>query len=595
MKSVALYARVSTEAQVQKSTIDSQLAALKSKTEADGHTVLPDDVYTDDGYSGASLIRPALERLRDRVAGGGLDILYVHSPDRLARRYAYQVLLLDEFANHDLQVHFIHGPTGQTPEDELLVQVQGMIAEYERAKIIERHRRGKIHQAKQGLVNVLSSAPYGFLYVPKTSDEPARYEVLLHEAAIVRKLFEGFVHDQKSIGQLKRELEEQQIPTRTGKSYWDRATIWGILRNPAHMGRAAFGKTEAIEARKLLRPIRGRRAIPRRAKSSYGDKPKEEWIYIDVPPLVSEELFEAAALQLERNRRLSARNARGKRYLLQGLTVCAVCGYAYYGKTVSRATAKGKQRWAYYRCVGSDAYRFGGKRVCQNKQVRVDQLDGYVWQLVRELLENPERMQEEWSRRNEADGVLVKLRQQQQEAQRQLTTNERTMKRLLDAYEAEVLTLAELTNRSQRVRARIERAKGALTKAEEQLSKTVEVSALLSRLEEFAERLSSNLKEIEWEEQRQLLRMLVSRVEIGEQEATVVYRLPQARGSGGFVPDPSPPQDEHFSDEKSLHLRRRRNFAASGERLPARGVRSMVRAGGQAASARRGLRSALRR
>ncbi len=138
MRTIALYARVSSEQQAQQATIESQIAALRQRAEADGHLVLPNDIYTDEGFSGATLIRPALERLRDRVAEGAVEMLYVHSPDRLARRYAYQVLLLDEFKSRGVQVVFLLGPSGQSAEDELLVQVQGMIAEYERAKILER-------------------------------------------------------------------------------------------------------------------------------------------------------------------------------------------------------------------------------------------------------------------------------------------------------------------------------------------------------------------------------------------------------------------------------------------------------------------------
>ena len=190
MKTVALYARVSSEQQTQQATIDSQIAETKERAQNDGYTVLPGDIYSDDGYSGATLVRPALERLRDRVAEGAIDIVYVHSPDRLARRYAYQVLLLDEFSRHGAATVFVHGPAGESAEDQLLVQVQGMIAEYERAKIMERCRRGKLHQARQGSVNPLSGAPYGYLYISKTETEPARYEPIPHEAKVVRQIFE---------------------------------------------------------------------------------------------------------------------------------------------------------------------------------------------------------------------------------------------------------------------------------------------------------------------------------------------------------------------------------------------------------------------
>jgi len=400
MKSVALYARVSSEQQAQQATIESQVVALRQRAQADGHIVLPNDIYTDDGFSGATLVRPALERLRDRVAEGGIETLYVHSPDRLARRYAYQVLLLDEFRVRGVQVVFLLGPSGQSAEDELLVQVQGMIAEYERAKILERSRRGKLHRARQGLVNSLSGAPYGYLYVRKSEGAPASYRVLLHEAKVVRRIYDSLVHEQQSIGQIVRELNLEKVPTRRGASRWDRATVWAILQNPAYMGKAAYGKTETTERGKLLRPIRTKPIVPRHAKSAHVDRPPEQWIYVDVPAIVSNDLFEAAHAQLERNKRFAARNARGQRYLLQGLTVCGNCGYAFYGKLVSPSAAKHKpRRHSYYRCVGADSYRFAGGRICHNPQVRVDQLDEHVWNSVCALLQDPVRLLEEWSSR----------------------------------------------------------------------------------------------------------------------------------------------------------------------------------------------------
>jgi len=144
--------------------------ALRERIEAEGHLLLPTDEYVDEGFSGGTLQRPALERLRDRVAEGGVDRLYVHSPDRLVRRYAYQVVLLDEFASQRVEVVFLQGPQGDRPEDALLVQVQGVIAEYERAKILERNRRGKRHRVRTGLVNPLSGAPYGYQYVRRTEE-----------------------------------------------------------------------------------------------------------------------------------------------------------------------------------------------------------------------------------------------------------------------------------------------------------------------------------------------------------------------------------------------------------------------------------------
>ncbi len=201
----------------------------------------------DNGYSGATLIRPALERLRDVAAAGGIDQVYVHCPDRLARNYAHQVLLLEEFLRAGVEVVFLNREVGQTPEDQLLLQVQGMIAEYERAKILERSRRGKRHGAQVGKVSVLAGAPYGYRYVTKHEGAgEASFEIVWEEARVVRQVFEWVGRDRCTIGEVRRRLEAARERTRTGKTVWDRATIGGMLKNPAYKGEAAFGKT-AIE------------------------------------------------------------------------------------------------------------------------------------------------------------------------------------------------------------------------------------------------------------------------------------------------------------------------------------------------------------
>jgi site-specific DNA recombinase len=349
------------------------------------------------------------------------------------------------------------------------------------------------------------------------------------------------------------------------------------------MGRAAFGKTEAAERGKLLRPIRIKNPIPRRAKSTYRDKSPEEWIYIDIPAIVSAELFAAASEQLERNRRLSQRNARGKRYLLQGLVVCAKCGYAYYGKTVSRSSAKGKDKWGYYRCIGTDSYRFAGGRICDNKQVRVEQLDGYVWESVCSYLQDPDLLVEEWSRRGASNGAQAELRLQRDEAARILKNQERSLQRLLDAYEAGVLELDELTARSRHVRARVERARLELQEAENRLSKVIEIHEVIGRLEVFRNQVSHRLDELGWEERRQIIRMLVSRVEIDDEGATVVYRVPSVRGGSPLSQGSS--RRDAGSDE-SLHLCGRRDFASFGKHLSARSAGQVGDSGSQASCAR---------
>jgi len=259
---------------------------------------------------------------------------------------------------------------------------------------MERSRRGKRHGAQVGKVSVLSGAPYGYRYVSKQEgDGEARYEIVWEEAHVVRHVFEWVGRDRCSIGEVSRRLQAAGERTRTGKTVWDRGTIHDMLKNPAYKGEAAFGKTAIEPLRPRLRAQRGRPLQPKRPYS-YHDVPAEQWMSIAVPALVDADLFESVAEQLQENRAHARVGQRGTRYLLQGLITCACCGYAYYGKQISPSARKHHERsYAYYRCIGTDAYRFGGVRICSNKQLRTDLVDEAVWEEVCRLLQHPERLQ----------------------------------------------------------------------------------------------------------------------------------------------------------------------------------------------------------
>jgi site-specific DNA recombinase len=229
----------------------------------------------------------------------------------LARKYASQVLLVDEFRRAGVEVVFLNRALGQSPEDDLLLQVQGMIAEYERAKIIERHRRGKRHAAPSGAVNVLSGAPYGYRYVTKyEGGGQARYEIIPDEARVVRQVFAWVGHDRLPIGEVCRRLTQAGEVTRTGKTVWDRSGVWGLLKNPAYQGVAAFGKTRLEPLRPRLRAQRNRPIQPRRAVSTRDVAP-EDWIAIPVPALVEPAVFTAVQEQLQANKRHARQSRRG--------------------------------------------------------------------------------------------------------------------------------------------------------------------------------------------------------------------------------------------------------------------------------------------
>src|SRR6266481_2099152 len=224
-QTAASYARVSSDRQKEQQTIASQRAALFEYAQAHQYTIPPEWQFEDDGYSGGTLVRPGLERLRDLIAEGVIAKVLIYDPDRLSRNYAYQVLLLEEFAGHGTEVVFLKAPPADTPEQKLLLQFKGMIAEYERAQIAERCRRGKRYRAKAGVVNVLSStAPYGYRYVKKTESAQAYYEVMESEARNVREIFKLYTVEGQAIRAISRRLNGEQVPTRSKKAPWISAT-----------------------------------------------------------------------------------------------------------------------------------------------------------------------------------------------------------------------------------------------------------------------------------------------------------------------------------------------------------------------------------
>ena len=529
---VAIYARVSGEQQAKDDTIASQLEAVTQRVASDALECEPELYFLDDGYSGDILARPGLERLRDQAAAGVIDRLYVLDPDRFSRKYAYQVLILEELTRCGVEVVFLHNPPGRGPEENLLLQVQGMIAEYERAKIMERCRRGKQYAARHGSVNVLSGATYGYRYVSKhEGGGAARYQVVADEARVVRQIFEWVGQERCSIGEVCRRLRRDGVPTRTGKSAWDRSVIWSHLKNPAYKGTAAFGKTRSGAVKpQRLRPQRGRPEQPRRPISRVNISSEDQTL-IAVPGLVSEELFGAVQAQLEENRQRRRDRPRGGRYLLQGLVVCKRCGYGCYGKPVSRASAKGKVPYAYYRCTGSDAYRFGGQRLCWNKPLRTDVLDAAVWEDVRHLLSEPERVRAEYERR--LQGPETGPEREVKHLNKMIANLKKMISRLIDAYGDGLLDKSEFEPRILAAHERLAKLEDECRQRIDEANQEVELRLVIGQLEEFAKRVSQELQEPDWDTRRNVVRALVKKVEVDEQEVRIVYRVSPSPFEGG--------------------------------------------------------------
>src|SRR3954452_23917435 len=307
---VAIYARVSSDQQAERHTIDSQLGELTARASRDGHPVPDDRLFVDNGHSGASLARPALERLRDLVALAGVDTLHVHAPDRLARSYAHQALLLEEFARAGTELVFLKRPIGDTPEDNLL-QLQGTFAEYERAKMLERSRRGKRHLARAGAVSVLSRAPFGYRYVSREAGAGvARYDIDEDRAEVVRRIFRWVALERLTLAAVCRRLLAAGIPSPAGNTHWSRAMIHAMLPNPAYAGRAVYGRRRCAPWQAPLHPPRGHDGPPKRPYRQV-PPPLDQRITVPVPAIVDEALFAGAAEQLEENRRRSRERLAG--------------------------------------------------------------------------------------------------------------------------------------------------------------------------------------------------------------------------------------------------------------------------------------------
>jgi site-specific DNA recombinase len=562
MKIAAIYARVSSDKQRQDKTIASQTAALIAFAESQGYSVPAALIFEDDGYSGASLVRPGLERVRDLAAEGHLDAVLVYAPDRLSRKYAYQVLLVEELARHGVETVFVKAPAMATPEDQLLLQFQGMIAEYERAQVLERSRRGKRHRARQGQVSVLSGAPYGYRYVRKTDEAAAYYEIIEAEADVVRRVYERYTVHHMSIGTITRLLNERGVPTRKRCGRWERSSVWAMLRNPAYKGSACFGKTRTAPRQRVTRRLRLQGGIAARNSASH-ERPREEWIEIPVPAIVSAETFALAEERLEHNK-VHAPRRTVTPSVVQGLVSCRKCGYAL-SRTSTRSSARTIH---YYRCLGSDAWRHLGGPVCDNRPVRQDLLDQVVWAEIIKLLETPSLIQEELDRRLAAARTSDPTQRRQKALQRDLARLRKSMDRLLTAYQEDLISLDELRRRMPALRQREQATQAELLSIEDQSDARAAYLRLAETLAGFLTRLHSQAETLDVKERQRIVRLVVKEILVGDDTIVIRHSIPiPTRPS---TDDHSPPTPAAgTSTSESYLLRSGRDFTGPGEHLSA--------------------------
>jgi site-specific DNA recombinase len=520
MRLAAIYARVSSEQQREEHTIASQTAALIEFAQSHDLEVPKEWVFEDEGFSGAILERPGLERVRDLAAEGQIQVVLAYAPDRLSRKYAYQILLVEEFARHGVETVFVRAPQGASAEDQLLVQFQGMIAEYERAQILERSRRGKRHRAQSGEVSVLSGAPYGYRYIRKADQVPASYAVIDVEARVVQRVYEMYTVEGLSIGAIARRLNVEGIPTRKQSARWERSVVWAMLRNPAYRGAAAFGKTRGASRIRVTRALRRRGGIV--SSNSIGhERPREEWIEIPVPALVSEESF-ARAQELLYENKLRSRRRTITPSVVQGLVSCQKCGYAF-SRTSTYTSAR---KLHYYKCIGSDGWRKLAGPVCDNRMVRQDLLDQIVWTEVIRLLEDPTLIQQELDRRLLAARSCDPSKQREQSLQRELTRVGKGIERLVNAYQEELLSLEQLRERMPLLRQREQAMRVELQAIADQASDRATFLRLAETLAAFLGRLRSAADTLDVIERQRIVRLVVKDILIGDDTIVIRHCIP---------------------------------------------------------------------
>jgi site-specific DNA recombinase len=541
---VALYARVSTERQAERGTIGSQLQVLREHVTAGGDELAGE--YVDDGQSGARLDRPGLDALRDAAEAGLFELVWCLSPDRLARAYAYQVLVLDELARFGVTVRFTDAPdlAAGDPQATLLTQVQGVIAEYEKAKIAERYRRGKLFRARAGEITTWKTA-YGYRRVARTGVVAAHLEIYEPEAAVVRRIFTDRAAG-ITVREICRRLNTDRLPSPTGKATWGHSTLCRLLRNEAYIGRVYFNRTETIAD---PRPARRTRQVPR---------PREEWIPIECPRIITDEQFEAATRVAYDNTKWSPRRAEPGAWLLKGLVKCGVCDV---GTNCHKMRGRNGTWHRYYYCRNHDPLRAGGQeRRCPERNIRADALDEYVFDQIRTALIQPKMLlageQAIAVSTPIPDDELLAAELARLDRKIDATTAER--RRVADLYQAGLIDLPELQRRSTEVTARQRDLQTKRDTLAAERTALTHGNLLRRRVTDFARQIREVIDQLDRPQRQQLLRLLIEDVHVTGWQVKIRLRIPLDPPDPGQTrprprrPAPSPTRPPAVSSQDRL-------------------------------------------
>jgi site-specific DNA recombinase len=303
---------------------------------ADGWVIDPTHVFRDDGYSGAVLARPGLDRLRDAVKGCEVDRVLITAPDRLARNYVHQMVLMEEWAQAGCAAEFLDRPMSDDPHDHLLLQIRGAVAEYERTLIAERMRRGRLAKLRAGGLLPWTYAPYGYRTSPDRPRDPRGVTLDPAEAAVVAELFALYREPGTSLMRLAMHLDARGVPTPSGRPRWSSPTVRGILRNPTYTGQLYAQRTQyraPTHRRSATHPIG-------RPHGTAVSQPADSWLLVgQVPAVVSQPHFDEVQTKLATNRSFARRNNTAHQYLLRALVSCGHCGLACTARAINQRTS----------------------------------------------------------------------------------------------------------------------------------------------------------------------------------------------------------------------------------------------------------------
>lgn len=500
MKTAAIYARVSTQRQAEEATIASQIDQLEQFAQQQGYHIPPEYRFIDEAVSGKSLQRPGLTRLRDAAMTGNIATILCLSPDRLSRNLGVQQLLTAEWQQMNVTLIFTSQPaSGNLARDQMMLNLQGVFAEYERTVISDRMQRGRRYKLRQG-DSVPWPAPYGYEYVRANEQSGSRWVINPVQATIVKQIFAWYTQEGWTTYRIALHLNEQEIAGPEG-GQWQAATISRVLCQSGYRGIAYYGRTQQ-DFSGIGQPRK--QGNGRLERTRYQQRPRDEWIEIAVPPLVDEAVWQQAQETRRMNQQNAQRNSR-RTYLLRGLLVCGCCGYILQGRAQAGQT--------YYRCSHGGKQRPVGvpAHTCT---IRADVAEAQVWAALADLLRQPEQIETAWQAQQKAtqqpSAQLSRWRQQQRELESQ-------SRRLLNAYQGGAIELVELTNRRNPLLAELQTLATRLAAAEK-------AAAVTLSLEQFTAQIETALQATDMKTRQEIIRLLIEQIVV-EGDALVVHHI----------------------------------------------------------------------